>query len=80
MHNLEVQQNALKKEMEVIKEEANKEEIEGLSRCVQIYQINSNEASAEEMLSWMRSVRVFKSKDRKSEHSERWNTLNMIVS
>ena len=50
----EVQQNELKEEVEVIKEESNKEEIEVLSRHVQIHQINSNEVSTEEMLSWMR--------------------------
>ena len=36
----EVQQNELKEEVEVIKEESNKEEIEVLSRHAQIYQIN----------------------------------------
>ena len=39
-----------KKEVEVIKEESNREEIEGLSRNLQIHQINSNEACIEEIL------------------------------
>ena len=41
-------------------EEANKEEIEGLSRCVKTHAINSNNETSEEMLSWVRSVRCFK--------------------
>ena len=41
--------------------------------------INSNEASAEEILSWVRSVRVFKSRARKSECHDVRNMLNVIV-
>ena len=47
LHNPEMQKNVLKEEALVIMEEAIKEEIEGLSRHVQIHKIDSNEASAE---------------------------------
>ena len=60
-------------------EEASKEEIEGLSRHVQTYRINLNETSAEEMMSWVRSVRVFKSRARNSEYQDTRNMLNVIV-
>ena len=60
LHDPEVQKKVLKEEVLVIMEEANKEVIEGLSRCVQIHNINLNEASVEELLSWIRSVRAFK--------------------
>ena len=46
-------------------EEANKEEIEELKRCVQTYAINSNVATSEEMLSRVGSIRVFKRRDKK---------------
>ena len=79
LHNSEVQKNVLKEEVLVIMEEASKEEIEGLSRHLQIYKINSNEASTEEFLSWVRSVRVFKKRSRKSEYQDMRNMLNVIV-
>ena len=41
--------------------------------------INSNEASAEEILSWVRSVRVFKSRARKSECQDIRNMMNVIM-
>ena len=63
----EVQKNVLKEEALVIMGEASKEEIEGLSSHVQIYKIKSNEASLEELLSWVRSARVFKKRALKSE-------------
>ena len=46
-------------------EEENAEQIEGLSRCVQTHKINSNKATVEKMLLWVRNVRVFKSRARK---------------
>ena len=69
----------LKEEVEVIIEEANKEEIEGLRRFVKTNKINLNVATAEEMLSWLRSVRVFKRRSQKSEHADIRNILNVFV-
>ena len=63
----------------MIKKEANKEEIEGLRRHVQIHEINSNDASTEEMFSWTRSVRVFKSRALKSEDQDMRNMTNVIA-
>ena len=50
----------LKEEVEVIIEEENAEVIEGLSRHVKMRKMNSNEATTEEMLSWLRIVRFIK--------------------
>ena len=69
----------LKEEVEVIMEETNKEEIEGLSRHVQTYAINSNEATVEEMFLWVRSVRFFKRRAQKSEYVDTSNALNVFV-
>ena len=62
-------------------EEANKEEIEGLRRCVQMHTFKSNVVTIEEMLSWVRSVRFFQKKvsKKKSEHVDIRNMLNRIV-
>ena len=50
--------------------EESKEKIEGLSRHMQIHEINSNEVSTEEMFLWVRSVIVFKSRARKSKYQD----------
>ena len=60
LHNPEVQKKVLKEEALEIIEYARKEVIKGLNRHVQIHKINLNEASIEELLSWVRSVRMFK--------------------
>ena len=49
LHGPKVQQKALKEEAEVIIEEANKEEIEGLRRCTQAHATKSNALTTEEM-------------------------------
>ena len=54
-------------EVSVVIEEASKEEIKGLRKHEQFHKINSNEVSAEEILSWALSVIVCKSRARKSE-------------
>ena len=79
LHNPEVQHNVLKEEISVIMEELSKEEIEGLIRLMQIHKINSNEGSTEEIFPWVRSIRVFKSRARKSECHDVRNMLNVIV-
>ena len=79
LHNPEVQQNLLKEEVSVIMEEAIKEEIEGLSRCVKIHKNNLNEASAEDFYSWIRSVIFFESRARKSEYQDMRNMINVIM-
>ena len=51
-----------------ILEEASKEEVEGLKRHVEVHAFNVNNASVDEMLLWVRSAKVFRSRDRKSAH------------
>ena len=46
---------------------------------MQTNKMNSNEETEEEMLSWLRSARVFKSRSGKSDHPDMWNLLNVIV-
>ena len=65
----------LKYEVLAIIEEASKEEVEGLRRYVEAHSTNLNEASAEEMLSWARSVRVFKKRASKKNNQDIRNLL-----
>ena len=46
---------------------------------VEVYAINVNNASVEEMLLWMQSVRVVKSRDRNSAHQDTLNVLKARV-
>ena len=79
LHDPEVQKKVLKEEVLVIMEEASEEAIEGLNRHVQIHTINLNEASVEELLSWVRSVRAFKKRACKNKCQDIRNMLNVIV-
>ena len=79
LHDPEVQKKVLKEEVLVIMEEANEEAIEGLNRYVQIHTIKLNEASVEELLSWIRSVRAFKKRACKNKCQDIRNMLNVIV-
>ena len=79
LHDPEVQKKVLKEEVLVIMEEANEEAIEGLNRYVQLHTIKLNEASVEELLSWVRSVRAFKKRAGKTKSQDTRNMLNVIV-
>ena len=59
LHNPEVQRKVLKEEVLAIMEEIEKYVVKGLSRHVQIHKLKVNEVSTEELLSWVRSARVF---------------------
>ena len=60
LHDPDVQRKVLEEELLAIKDEAEKDAIKGLSGHVKIYRLNTNEASLDEPLLWVRSARVFK--------------------
>ena len=49
-------------------EEESEEEVEGLRKYSEVHKMNLDAASVEEMLLWVRSVRVFKKRSCKSEY------------
>ena len=59
---------SVKKEASSTKEEVRKEEGEGLRRDIGFDKTNLNVTSAEEMVSWVRNMRVFKKIAFKSEN------------
>ena len=79
LHNPDVQKKVLKEEALAIMEEAINDEVEGLRICVEVHNVNLKSASVEEMLSWARSVRIFKNRACKSEHQYMRNMLNTRV-
>ena len=60
-------------------EETEKDIIKRLSRHAQIHKLNLNEASTEELLSWVWSVRVFKKRAGKNKSQNIRNMLNVTV-
>ena len=60
-------------------ERSRKDVIKGLSRCIQIHKLKVNEVSIEELLSWVRSARVFKKIVGKNKSQDVRNTLNAKV-
>ena len=76
LHNLEVQKKVLKEEALEIREDASKEEVEGLKRHIEVHENNLNVASVEEMLSWVRSVIFLRKIMCKIEHQDTPNMLN----
>ena len=66
LYKPETQMKVLKDDVLSIMEEKSKEEVKGLKRYVEVHTIDVNNASVDDMLLWMRSVRAFKSIDRKS--------------
>ena len=75
-HAPQVQRKVLQDEELAIVEEASKEEVEGLSRCVEVRNANVNEALVEENLSWVRSFRVLNKRAKKSKNQD---TLSMLI-
>ena len=79
LHNSEVQMKVLKDDVLTIMEGTSKEEVEGLKIYVEVHTINVNNASVDEILLWVRSVRVFKRRSRKSACQDIRNILNVRV-
>ena len=75
LHEPEVQRKVLQDEVLAIAEESSKEEIVGLRRCVEVHSLSVNEVSAEEMVSWVRSARVFKKRASKNKNQDMRNML-----
>ena len=60
-------------------EEASEDEVTGLRRCVYIHKMKGNNGSIEEMVSWVRSVRVIKRRMIKSVNKDLRNMMNTRV-
>ena len=79
LHDLEVRITLLKDEVLNILEDASKEEVEELKTYVELHTMNVNNASVDEIMLWVRSVRVFKRKSGKSVHQDMRSIMNVIV-
>ena len=69
----------LKEDVLAIIEEASKDEVVGLRRHVEFHKMDVNDAIVEEILSWVRSIRVFKRRATKSVNRYIRNMMNVRV-
>ena len=70
--------------MKVLKEDAivlfdhvRKDEAKGLKRRVEVNSADVNEATSDQLVSWIKSFRIFKKRAKKNVHQDIRNTMNM---
>ena len=67
----------LKEDAIALLDDARKDEVKGLKRNVEVYRIDVNEATNDQLLSWIKSVRIFKKRAKKNVHEDIRNMMNM---
>ena len=77
LHSPEVQKKVLKEDAIALLEDARKDEVKGLKRYVEVHRIEVNEATNDELLSWITSVRIFKKRAKKNVNQDIRNMMNM---
>ena len=75
LHDPEAHRKVLKYDAVAIIEESSKGEVEGLRMHIEVNGINVNKASEEWMLSWVRSVIIFKNRYSKNKNQDVRNML-----
>ena len=77
LHSSEVQMKVLKEDAIELLDNARKDEVKGLKRHVEVHRIEVNEATNDELLCWIMSVRSFKKRAKKNVHQDIRNAMNM---
>ena len=68
LHSPDVQKKVSKEDDFSIIEEANEDEVVGLRRHVEVRKMKENNGKILDMVSWVKSVRVFKKRAKKKEN------------
>ena len=79
LHSQDMQKKVLKEDFLAMIEEASKDEMTGLRRHAEVHKTNENNATIEEMTSWVRSVRMFKRRATKRVNQDVRNMINVRV-
>ena len=77
LHSPEVQMKVLKEDAIVLLDDSRKDEVKGLKRHVEVNRIDVNEATNDQLVSWIKSVRIFKKRAKKNVHQDIRNMMNM---
>ena len=75
MHSPEVQMELLKEDAISVLDDARRGEVHGLKRHVEVIRIDVDEAANYQLLSWIKSVRIFKMIAKNSVYQ---NIINMM--
>ena len=75
-NSLDAQRMALKEDVLAMIEEASKYEVGWLKRHVEVHKMSGNEGTIEELVSWVRSVRVFNRRATKRVDQDSRNMMN----
>ena len=76
MRSPDAQKKELKEDALATIEEASKDQVIGVRRHVEVCNMSENNGAIEEMMSWVRSVRVFKRRVTKSVNQHTRNMMN----
>ena len=79
LHGPDVQKETLKEDVLAAIEEASKDIVVGLRRHAEVHNMNENNGTIVEMMSWVRSARVFKRRTIKSVNQDIRNFTNARV-
>ena len=67
----------LKEDVIALLDDARKDEVKGLKRYVEVHSIDVNKATNDQLVSWIKSVKIFKKRAKKSVHQDIRNMKNM---
>ena len=79
MHGLDVQKKAFNEDLLETIEEARKDEVTGLRRCVEAHKMSGNNGTIQEILSWVKITRTFNRRVTKSVNKNIRNMMNSRV-
>ena len=77
LHSPEVQMKVLKEDAIALLDNARKDEVKGLKRHVEVNSMDVNEATNDQLVSWIKSVRIFKKRAKKNVHQDIRSVMNM---
>ena len=77
LHSLEVQIKCLTEDSIALLDDDRKDEVKGLKTYAEINSVDVNEATNDQLVSWIKSVRIFKKRAKKNVHQDIRNMMNM---
>ena len=79
LNSSEVQMKVLKEYEIALLDDARKYEVKGLKRRVEVNVTGINEVMNDQLVSWIKSVRIFKKRAKKNVHQDIRNMMNISL-
>ena len=77
LHSPEVKMKVLKEDAMALLDDAGKDEVKGLKRYSEVNSMDLNEATNDQLVSWIKSVRIFKKRAKNNVHQDIRNMMSM---